>query len=235
MDTASVVKLLLFDLDGTILRAKHVAPLFEAAVGDVFDLAVESDGMRFDGRTDPAILAELLARAGVTTEIERDALRAFEDRLAARLAEALARGTSRVDAIPGVSAALEDLAGDRRFALAVLTGNLERSARLKLAAAGLDRFFAVGAFGSDAAERAALPPIARERFRAHAGIDVPLTDCVIVGDTPLDYAAAEKNGMPCVLIASGRTPLAELTRLRPYAVFADWSDAGAIHQALAGL
>jgi len=233
--TASGLKLLLFDLDGTILRARHVAPPFEAAVRDVFGVAVESHGVRFDGKTDPVILAELLEQAGVAVTLDSGTLGAFEDCLAMRFAEALDRGTSRVEAIDGVPAVLDALARDPRFALAVLTGNLERSARIKLGAADLARFFAVGAYGSDAAARAALPPIARERFQAHAGIDVPLADCVIVGDTPLDHAAAEQNGMPCVLVASGRTSLAELTRLRPRAVFADWSDARAIHEALARL
>jgi beta-phosphoglucomutase-like phosphatase (HAD superfamily) len=231
------VKLLLFDLDGTILHATHTRGLepFCMAMRETFGVDGDLHAMRPDGKTDPLIIAELLELAGVTVRPDADALRAFEGCLATRFAEALARGTTRVDPIPGVRATLETLACDPRFALAVLTGNLERAAHLKLEAAGLAEFFRVGAFGSDSAERAALPEIARARFRERTGVCVALGACVIIGDTPLDHVAAVRNGMPCVLIASGRTAFDELARLAPAAAFADWSDAAAIHAALARL
>jgi phosphoglycolate phosphatase-like HAD superfamily hydrolase len=127
------------------------------------------------------------------------------------------------------------LAHDRRFASAVLTGNLLGAAELKLRAAGLADFFAVGAFGSDHVLRAALPDVARERFRARTGHDVTRGNCVIIGDTPLDHATAVANDMPAILIATGRIPFDELARLRPAAVFTDWSDGPAIQGALAAL
>jgi phosphoglycolate phosphatase-like HAD superfamily hydrolase len=226
------VRLLLFDLDGTVLRATRGAVPFNVAMRETFGVAPDGRGVRFDGKTDPLIIEELLARAEVPVRLDAATLRAFEERLACRLGEALADGTTRIDAIPGVRPVLEALAADGQFALAVLTGNLERTARLKLQAAGLDAFFAVGAFGSDRPLRAELPAVARARFRAHTGIDVALRDCVIVGDTPLDHAAAQANGIPCVLVASGRTPFADLFRLGPAAAFPDWSDGVAIRRAL---
>lgn len=229
------MKLLLFDLDGTVVRSTHGAAPFNVIMQEMFGIDTSATGLRFDGKTDPLIIAELLEHAGVGDACEAAMLRDFEIRLAARLSEALERGTTRVEAIPGVRLTLERLAADPDFALATLTGNFERSARVKLAAAGLAEFFAVGAFGSDAARRAALPEVARERFRRHTGVDVPIGDCVIVGDTPLDHGAADENGMPCVLIATGRTPLADLEACRPAAVFTDWSDPGAIHAALRAL
>ena len=74
--------------------------------------------------------------------------------------------------------------------------------------------------------------IARVRHAAQSGVDVPLADCVIIGDTPLDHAAAVANEMPAVLMATGRIPYDELAGLAPAAVFADWSDAPAIRRAL---
>ena len=191
--------------------------------------------MRPDGKTDPAIVAELLALAGVMTTVDTATLARLERALATRLAAAIDCGATTVDAVPGVRPVLEALADDPRFASAVLTGNLVGAAELKLRAAGLADFFAVGAFGSDSALRAALPDVARDRFRAHTGHDVRREDCVIIGDTPLDHAAAAANGMPAVLIAAGRIPFDELAELRPAAVFADWRDGAAIHAALAAL
>jgi phosphoglycolate phosphatase-like HAD superfamily hydrolase len=229
------VKLLLFDLDGTILHATRGAEPFNATVHQVFGVDVGDLRIRFDGKTDPMIVTELLELAGADAYPSAETFDLFHQQLAQRMAAALACSAMRVDAIPGVRAVLETLACDPRFALGVLTGNLERCADLKLRAAGLERFFAVGAFGSDHAARAELPEIARKRYRDHSGIDVPLADCVIIGDTPLDHAAAARNGMACVLVASGRIPLAELLALAPAAAFGDWSDAGAISAALAAL
>ncbi len=231
------MKLLLFDLDGTILHAVHTPGRvpFDLAMRDVFGVDVALHRMRPDGKTDPRIVAELLAQAGVSAATDEATLAAFHARLSARLAETLACGATRVTATPGVRRLLEAVASDDRFALAVLTGNLEGAAELKLRAAGLERFFPVGAFGSDHAERAALPDIARVRHRVRNGVDVPLADCVIIGDTPLDHAAALCNGMACVLVASGRIAFADLLALEPAAAFADWSDAAAIHDALASL
>lgn len=231
------MKLLLFDLDGTILHATHTPGRvpFDLAMRDAFDVSVELARMRPDGKTDPVIAAELLELAGARAELDVATIERLERCLAARLAAAIASGSTRVEAVPGVRAVLESLAGDDRFASAVLTGNLVGAAELKLRAAGLAEFFAVGAFGSDSALRAALPDVARERFRRHSGRDVARRDCVILGDTPLDHAAAVANDMPAILIATGRIPFAELERLRPAAVFADWSDADAIRGALAAL
>jgi phosphoglycolate phosphatase len=231
------VKLLLFDLDGTILHARHTPGRvpFDLAMRDTFDVDVELARMRPDGKTDPAIAAELLALAGAVATLDVATLVRLETALTTRLGEAIASGATRVDAVPGVRRVLEMLAADGRFASAVLTGNLVGAAELKLHAAGLADFFAVGAFGSDHALRAALPDIARERFRAHTGRDVERRDCVIIGDTPLDYAAACANDMPAVLVATGRVPYEELADLAPAAAFADWTDGAAIHRTLAEL
>jgi phosphoglycolate phosphatase-like HAD superfamily hydrolase len=231
------VKLLLFDLDGTIVRTQHTpgrVPFYNE-IHATFGVEPLPNGVYPDGKTDPVIIGEILAHAGSALRPDVTALLGFTQRYAARLATALASGTTRVMPVPGVRAVLDMLAGDPRFGLAMVTGNLEPAAHLKVRAAGLDRFFTVGAFGSDSATRAALPEIARARFSAATGRDVRLADCVIIGDTPLDHAAAAANGLACVLVASGRTPITELAPLGAAAVFPDWSDAAAMHAALARL
>jgi phosphoglycolate phosphatase-like HAD superfamily hydrolase len=231
------VKLLLFDLDGTVLHARHTPGRvpFDLAMRDTFDVTVELARMRPDGKTDPAIAAELLALAGAAAAVDVAMLARLEETLTEHLGAAIACGATRVEPVPGVRAVLEALADDPRFARAVLTGNLAGAAALKLEAAGLADFFACGAFGSDSALRAALPDVARARFRAATGHDVTRHDCVIIGDTPLDHAAAVANDMPAVLVATGRIPYEELAALRPAAVFADWSDVAAIRGALEAL
>jgi phosphoglycolate phosphatase-like HAD superfamily hydrolase len=229
------VKLLLFDLDGTILRATRGVVPFSDTMREIFGIEALATGVRFAGKTDPAIIAELLTHAGVAADVDAATLRRFEERLAIRFGEALAGGTTRVDPTPGVRVVLESLATRSDFALGVLTGNLEQTARLKLAAAGLADFFTIGAYGSDHALRAELPDVARARYHAATGHEIPRECCVIVGDTPLDHAAAVANGMPCVLVASGWTPFDELAGLAAATAFPDWSDAAAIERALEAL
>jgi phosphoglycolate phosphatase-like HAD superfamily hydrolase len=95
---------------------------------------------------------------------------------------------------------LEELSGDPRYRMSLLTGNFEKVARLKLARAGIGRFFpsGQGAFGSDAEEREALPPIARVRADDH-----PRERTVIIGDTPRDIACARADGVRCAAVATG--------------------------------
>jgi phosphoglycolate phosphatase-like HAD superfamily hydrolase len=91
--------------------------------------------------------------------------------------------------------------------LALLTGNLEPIARLKLDRAGLGAFFArgQGAFGSDDEDRAALPAIARGR--AGSGDEpYPRRGTVVIGDTPRDVACAHGDGVRCVAVATGPYP-----------------------------
>jgi phosphoglycolate phosphatase len=108
---------------------------------------------------------------------------------------------------PGVPALLEELSGREGHVLALLTGNLEPIARLKLDRAGLGAFFArgQGAFGSDDEDRAALPAIARGR--AGSGDEpYPRRGTVVIGDTPRDIACAHGDGVRCVAVATGPYP-----------------------------
>ena len=92
---------------------------------------------------------------------------------------------------PGVTEVLEALDARDGVRLAVLTGNLEPIAHLKLARAGLGGFFArgQGGFGSDHEDRTELPAIARARAGGY-----PREQTVIIGDTPRDIACAHADG-----------------------------------------
>ncbi len=91
--------------------------------------------------------------------------------------------------------------------LAVLTGNLEPIAHLKLARAGLGAFFehGQGGFGSDHEDRTELPAIARARAGGY-----PRAQTVIIGDTPRDIACARADEVRCIAVATGPYSAAEL-------------------------
>jgi phosphoglycolate phosphatase len=104
---------------------------------------------------------------------------------------------------------LDALAARENTRLALLTGNLEPIARLKIARAGLGHYFepGQGGFGSDHEDRTELPAIARRRAGHY-----PRSKTVVIGDTPRDIACARADGVRCVAVATGRFGVEELAK-----------------------
>jgi phosphoglycolate phosphatase-like HAD superfamily hydrolase len=159
-------------------------------------------GVEAAGRTDLAIARDMLLRAGIDrSEIDGRAAELAE-RAMARYAELCPRDLSPRLA-PGVVELLDALALEpERFALSLVTGNLEPVARLKLERAGIGHRFPAGqgGFGSDHVSRARLPPVARGRF---SDPPWPRERTVVIGDTPRDIACARADGVRVAAVATG--------------------------------
>ena len=201
--------LLLFDIDGTLLlkaTRAHAQAVVEA-VRAVYN-PEERPEVKIEaaGRTDLDIARQLALLGGVGPErfdAGRDDFRAAAVEAYARLVE----DDLSAHVAPGVIDVLETLAARDGVRLAVLTGNLEPIAHLKLARAGLGRFFerGQGGFGSDHEDRTELPAIARARAGGY-----PREQTVIIGDTPRDIACARADGLRCIAVATGPFAAAEL-------------------------
>jgi phosphoglycolate phosphatase len=199
--TARPVSVLyLFDIDGTLLMAPGSG---RAAFDEVFAahhaVANASDGVRYGGKTDPAIIEEIfVARLGRPPTAEEIA--AFLDAYLPRLRRLLAdRGVRVLDGVPGALAYLEARPG---VVLGVATGNVRAGAEAKLAAAGLLHRFELGGYGCDSRVRAELVARAIERGRARGPVD----EVVVVGDTIHDIAAARACGATVCAVATGGDP-----------------------------
>lgn len=204
--------LILFDIDGTLLASNRVGSkamtrVWERFVGEGSPL----DGVPMAGRCDWAIWREALGHAGYSHE-EADAHLPDLFRLyVAELAHILASPDHPdPEPLPGVRALLEALHPHEEMLLGLLTGNIEAGAWLKLGKVGLDRFFRFGAFGNEAAERSALPPIAVARAATFAsGHRFAGSEIVIIGDTPHDIRCGEALGVRTLGVATGSyTPTA---------------------------
>lgn len=205
--------LLLFDIDGTLLRerATPVGPAMSAALKEVHRVETREIRTRIDtsGRTHGEIARAILLDAGIPAERIDALAEQVRDRSCAWSARLLGDDLSAA-VLPGVRELLAWLAGQTGVTLGLLTGNYEAIARLKLTRAGLGEFFApaigalgaLGAFGSDAEDRMALPAIARRRAGT-AGVPYPREDTIVIGDTPLDIACARADGVRCVAVATG--------------------------------
>jgi phosphoglycolate phosphatase-like HAD superfamily hydrolase len=223
------VKLVLFDIDGTILvtrgagrRALHRALL------DVFG-ATGPDEYRFDGKTDPQIVRDLMRHVGHGDEYIDASMRDLLERYVRYLGEELADPSAEVHVFPGVCSLIDALDAHPDVLLGLLTGNLADGARVKLAAAGIDPArFAVGAYGSDHEVRGELPAIAVERARERFGRAIPGRDVVVIGDTPADLQCGRGIGARAIGVATGSYSLEQLAAHDPVAVFPDLADTEAV-------
>jgi phosphoglycolate phosphatase-like HAD superfamily hydrolase len=164
-------------------------------------------GVEAAGRTDGAIMRDLLRAAGADDAAISARAEAVRERAAAAYAKLCPDDLSRFVA-PGVRELLEAL-GRRpdEFRLSLVTGNIEPVARLKLQRAGLGGWFEAGqgGFGSDHDSRARLPAIARERAGGWAR-----ERTVVIGDTPRDIACARADQVRVVAVATGPFAVEEL-------------------------
>jgi phosphoglycolate phosphatase len=218
-------KLVLFDIDGTLLhthgagrRAIHAAVLHEVGA------RVPEGRVRFDGKTDPQIVREMMELAAQEDPLDPARIAAICRRYVECLAGELGSGRLNMTVYPGVVSLLNALDQRGDALLGLLTGNVAEGARLKLGAAGIapDRF-RVGAFGSDHADRAALPAIAASRAAVVMGRVPNGAEIVIIGDTPADVTCGRGVGARAIGVATGSYVAAELKAAGAYAVFDDLS------------
>jgi phosphoglycolate phosphatase-like HAD superfamily hydrolase len=229
-------KLLLFDLDGTLLVTRGAGfRTISRVVEERYGVVDELTDIVPDGKTDPMIFREVLrSRALVDREAEAGEIVAMTSRYSELMCREMPTAPGAT-VLPGVVELLDQLVERSDTVLGVLTGNLEIPARAKLARFDLNRYFPFGAFSSDHAERARLVPIAVRRAEAWSGQTIGLGEHVIViGDTPRDVACALANCATAIGVASGRPSADELWAAGAHAVLPSLED-GFAFLAAAGL
>jgi phosphoglycolate phosphatase-like HAD superfamily hydrolase len=226
-------KLVLFDIDGTILLTAGAGRrAIVAAISEDVGHPAALHQVRFDGKTDPQIVTELLEAAGHPGPHQPDRVHALCARYVDLLQMELQQPASKTTVMPGVHLLLDRLEHEG-VVLGLLTGNVARGAALKLRSAGLDpERFRVGAYGSDSAHRADLPPIAARRAEPYLGRVPSGADVVIIGDTPADIACGACIDARAVAVATGAYSVADLTACGPHAAFEDLSNTDRVLEAI---
>ena len=222
--------LILFDIDGTLVRGGAAKVAFETAMLETYGTAGAIDSFEFSGKTDPQIARELLRDAGLDDAAVDFGLAGLWDRYIGELEARIGDNPMRL--LPGVAGLINALDAEPDVALGLVTGNIIRGARVKLGSVGLAECFAVGGYGSDHEIRDHLPAVALERAFEAWGIRFPAESAVIVGDTPRDVACGKHQGTRTVAVATGRIPRERLDRTGADAVFDDFSDVPAVMEAL---
>jgi len=202
--------LLLFDIDGTLLLkgAEAHAAAVVAALCEVWEVEPPqtAHGVEAAGRTDQAIARDILELAGISAE-QFDQRRDDFILAAASHYELLVPDDLSDRLAPHAAETLAQVDAHERYHCSLVTGNIQRVARLKLDAAGILYPFAEGqgGFGSDSDDRNDLPPIARMRAGQlwNGGDAWPAERTVVIGDTPRDIACARADGTLVVAVATG--------------------------------
>lgn len=188
----------LFDVDGTLLLTEGASrEAFSRAVREQLGVEDDLSSIRFDGRTEPLILADILAAHGVriTASEEAEFWRVALTRMRALLVP------PRGYLLPGIPELLSAIDREPGWVLALLTGNMTEMAGIKLDRFGLRERFAFGAFGEEAEDRDGLARIAVARAATRYG--VPPERCIVVGDTENDIACARAADARVVAVATG--------------------------------
>lgn len=226
---ARAMKLLLFDVDGTLLDNRRwdddcYLRAFRAAFGIE---SIDADWSKFTHCTDSYITRSLLAghlgRAATDEEVAR-----ARDAYAAELRAAFAEGDGLCRPMRGVGEAIARAALGG-WTMAIATGGWRVSAMLKLEHARLPVTSLPGAFADDHHAREGIVTVARHRAESIAGRKA--TRVVYVGDAVWDAKACASLGIPFVGIAADE----RAERLRAAgagAVLADYANARAFLDAL---
>lgn len=195
--------IVLFDVDGTLIRSGGAGVRgMNAAFQRLYGVTGALDGVTLAGRTDRAIVGDVLRAIGVEpTPAEVARVRAaYVDDLRVEIKRPVADPGG---VLPGVEALLDAIGAFPYIQAGLLTGNFEPGAAVKLGHFDLWKRFAFGAFGDDHVDRRALVPVALARA-TRAGVAAP-PPCrvVVIGDTPLDVDCAKAHGARAVAVATG--------------------------------
>ena len=226
----SSLRILLWDLDGTLVRGQRYGVFKDYTVPmlkTVFGTSGSLGEMMVSGMTDLQIVEEALRGEGIT----REHIMARKDQLLSCYIEEMKRATGNgahlLSAMPGGREVLQRVAAHPRYLSALLTGNIKPAAYLKVELTGLAEFFQLpGAFGDESFDRRDLPAIAAQRINEHLGASLQPEQFIVIGDTPNDIACARHFGARIVAVATGRMHSQEdLLAHEPDALLPDLLDA----------
>lgn len=209
-------RLLLFDIDGTVLDTGG------SGSGALLDAVEEMFGvprhalppLDLAGATDKGVMRGLFGRLG--HDFAEDHVQRYMECYLGHLGRRLHQAEFAGRTLPGVLQLLSALGDRGEVHLGLLTGNVRRGAELKLRRFDLHAYFLDGAFGDDAEDRNLLGPVALKRMTAVTGHVYPAEDVIVVGDTPKDISCASAIGARCLAVGTGGFAADQLRTFRPW-------------------
>lgn len=204
----SELRVLLWDLDGTLVHGKRLGvfkdytiPMLER----VFGTAGSLGEMMVAGMTDLQIVEEALRCKGITREHIMSRKDELKHCYIEQMKLAVGNGAQIIEPMPGAREVLQAVHDHPRYKSAMLTGNIEPAAYLKVEITGLAEFFTLpGAFGDESFDRRDLPALAVQRINERLDANLTPEQFIVIGDTPNDIACARHFGTRVVAVATSR-------------------------------
>ncbi len=231
MITKQHLRLILFDIDGTLINTNGIArQAFGEAVDSTLGQPSAASTYDFAGKTDQQIYHDIMK----ATNVPEEDIPAHQDAIFAAFFETLEKRLNKdnITVLPGVRELLNALSQEQVATLALLTGNMLQGARIKLTPPELLPFFSFGAFGNDAFHRHELPAIAVERAYDRTGATFKAKDIVIIGDTPHDIDCGRHLNVRSIGVATGGYSHEQLAEQRPDHLFEDLTDIDGLFAAI---
>jgi len=223
--TNSHDRLLLFDIDGTLLSADRSGyHAIERSMIEVLGAERGLEGIRLDGNTDLNAIKQVCERDGRPFP-DQESIVKFKDHYTGILRREIA-GKGHLK--PGVEPLLEALFSSGRASLGLVTGNIREGAHIKLERFGIGRYFPFGAFGCEHPARAELVGLAMRRAAERAGHPFSPKSVIVIGDTIHDVSSCHPWGVRCLAVATGSASRDELAAAGAAWALDDLSDLKAV-------
>ena len=234
------LRILLWDIDGTLMRSAETGSYkdyFVPMLERVFATSGLLPQMQVSGMTDLQIVIEALRDEGITRQYIDERFDQLRECYMEEMRRVAGNGNQFFKLLPGVREVLEAIALEPRYRSALLTGNIQPAAYLKIELVGLSKYFDLpGAFGDESHNRRDLPALAAARIREYLQIDLVPQQFIVIGDTPNDIDCAKHFGAKVLAVGTGRLFSKEqILACEPDAYVADLANVELVMQTLSEL
>lgn len=207
--------LLIWDIDGTLIDSKGSGRrAMDKAFSSLYNIQEGFKKVNMAGRLD----SQIVKNAFMINEIEEDNIPRFFDKYEEMLKEELKYNTTS-QVLPGINEILETTLKEKNLFHVLGTGNCERGARLKLSHLGLNKYFEIGGFGDEDAERWEIIKKAVDEAKSFYEVDFRKKDIYVIGDTPLDIECGKILGFKSVAVSTGWFSYEDLEKYEPDYIF----------------
>jgi phosphoglycolate phosphatase-like HAD superfamily hydrolase len=217
-------KLVLFDIDGTLLKGESKVHFnsFIEGFKKILKMDVNPDEINHSGKTDKRIILELAERYG----IPRKKVLSKLNEIYKIMIDFYKKNVNSDDGIkPNDNVEkLISILKKKGYILGLLTGNLEGIARTKIGKFDLNKYFSFGSFGQISENRSELLEDVIKQVESKFRVNLSKENVFVFGDTRFDVEGGKEIGVKTIAIATGKYTFEDLKKYNPDYVFKDFSD-----------